>query len=120
MRKYISLSLLIIFIFLIFLTIPITIAWNVVSKDDGVGIRLRKAAYYIITRYDSRIGLVSESEDTGSNVPDLRPCYRTFWIYSDNLWLPKRLNHITILLQKILAEQYHIISKTLENQIFSK
>ncbi|MEM2074029.1 MAG: hypothetical protein QXG36_08980 [Nitrososphaeria archaeon] len=103
MRKYISLSLLTIFIFLIFLTIPITIAWNVVSKDEGVGIRLRKAADYIINRYDSRIGLVSESEDTGSNVPDLTPCYRTFWIYSDNLWASKALEPYNYFIAKNIS-----------------
>ncbi len=47
---------------------------------------LLNAANYIKDRYDPRIGLVSESEDMGSNVPDETPCYRTFWVYSDNLW----------------------------------
>ena len=47
---------------------------------------LLDAATYIKDRYDPRIGLVSESEDLGSNVPDGTPCYRTFWVYSDNLW----------------------------------
>ncbi len=36
-------------------------------------------------RYNSHVGLVTESEDTGSNVPDGTPANRTFWIYSDNL-----------------------------------
>jgi len=53
--------------------------------------RLQRAAEYIIKRYDPMIGLVSESEDTGSVAPDGTPCYRTFWIYSDNLWASKAL-----------------------------
>lgn len=52
---------------------------------------LLDAATYIANRYDPRIGLVSESEDTGSNVPDGTPCYRTFWVYSDNLWASQAL-----------------------------
>lgn len=53
--------------------------------------KLLDAATYIVNRYDGRIGLVSESEDMGSNVPDGTPCYRTFWVYSDNLWASKAL-----------------------------
>jgi len=53
--------------------------------------QLLDAATYIVNRYDGRIGLVSESEDTGSNVPDGTPCYRTFWVYSDNLWASEAL-----------------------------
>jgi len=53
--------------------------------------QLLDAAAYIVKRYDARIGLVSESEDTGTNVPDRTPCYRTFWIYSDNLWASQAL-----------------------------
>ncbi len=53
--------------------------------------RLQNAANFIVKRYDPRIGLVSESEDTGSNVPDGTPCYRTFWIYDDNLWASQAL-----------------------------
>jgi len=32
--------------------------------------QLQKAADYIRNRYDQNMGLVSESEDTGSNIPD--------------------------------------------------
>jgi hypothetical protein len=52
---------------------------------------LLNAAAYIAGRYDNRIGLVTESEDTGSNVPDGTPCNRTVWIYSDNLWASEAL-----------------------------
>lgn len=60
-------------------------------ESDVDDLRLQKAADYVIDRYDTRMGLVSESEDTGSNVPDKTPCYRTLWIYSDNLWASKAL-----------------------------
>ena len=56
---------------------------RVETKADDL--RLQNAARFISSRYDPRIGLVSEAEDQGSNVPDGTPCYRTFWIYSDNL-----------------------------------
>ena len=54
-------------------------------------VQIGAAAAYIAGRYDSRIGLVSESEDNGSNVPDHTPCNRTFWIYDDNLWASEAL-----------------------------
>lgn len=53
--------------------------------------RLIEAANYVDNRYDVRVGLVSESEDAGSNVPDSTSCYRTFWVYSDNLWASEAL-----------------------------
>lgn len=66
-----------------------------ISATGSVGIlsdqRLAKAASYIENRYDARVGFVSESEDAGSNVPDGTPCYRTFWVYSDNLWASEAL-----------------------------
>lgn len=61
------------------------------GEDELINQQILNAANYIINRYDPRIGLVSESEDTGSNVPDGTPCYRTFWIYSDNLWASQAL-----------------------------
>lgn len=61
------------------------------SEDELIKQRIINAANYIKNRYDPRIGLVSESEDTGSNVPDGTPCYRTFWVYSDNLWASQAL-----------------------------
>lgn len=61
------------------------------EKDESISQQLLNAANYIKNRYDPRIGLVSESEDTGSNVPDGTPCYRTFWVYSDNLWASQAL-----------------------------
>ncbi|MEM2873639.1 MAG: hypothetical protein QXD82_05685 [Nitrososphaerales archaeon] len=61
------------------------------GEDESINQRLLNAANYIKNRYDPRIGLVSESEDTGSNVPDGTPCYRTFWVYSDNLWASQAL-----------------------------
>ena len=48
--------------------------------------QLLNAADYLANRFDARLGLVSESEDTGSNVPDGTPCYKTYWVYSDNIW----------------------------------
>lgn len=74
------------------LVFPLVVSqhWNVDEgkacvQDDLPG-RLKDAADYIAGRYDEGIGLVSESECIGSNVPDMTPCNRTFWIYSDNLW----------------------------------
>jgi hypothetical protein len=68
----------------------ILLASNQISYADGsdppTPQRLAEAASYLVERYNPTIGLVSESEDQGSNVPDGTPCYRTFWIYSDNLW----------------------------------
>lgn len=40
------------------------------GEDESINQRLLNAVNYIKNRYDPRIGLVSESEDTGSNVPD--------------------------------------------------
>jgi len=80
LNRAISFSLI---VFLILITLFTSIEKGGVKADDQ---RLQNAANFIIKRYDPRIGLVSESEDTGSNVPDGTPCYRTFWIYSDNLW----------------------------------
>ena len=80
---------------ILLLTILTSTALASVSEAKNLDIdikqRLHKAAEYIVGRYDPRIGLVSESEDKGSNVPDNTPCYRTFWIYSDNLWASKAL-----------------------------
>ncbi|MBC7091139.1 MAG: hypothetical protein H5T50_04430 [Nitrososphaeria archaeon] len=88
-RKYFALIILLAFVaYLIILTNYIA---NQVEEDNRFAQRLSRAAEYIVNRYDPRIGLVSESEDTGSNVPDNTPCYRTFWIYSDNLWASKAL-----------------------------
>lgn len=53
--------------------------------------QLLNAATYIADRFDARLGLVSEEEDAGSNVPDGTPCYRTYWVYSDNLWASRAL-----------------------------
>lgn len=68
--------------------LPILKTEQVSSNED-----LLKAAAYIAGRYGNRIGLVSESEDNGSNVPDHTPCYRTFWVYDDNLWASEALMH---------------------------
>jgi hypothetical protein len=62
------------------------------ERVSGSQAEIGAAAAYIAGRYDSRMGLVSESEDTGSNVPDGTPCYRTFWIYDDNLWASEALS----------------------------
>lgn len=67
---------------------PVPIAKEEVAPSHQ---KLLDAATYIASRYDDRIGLVSESEDTGSNVPNGIPCYRTFWVYSDNLWASEAL-----------------------------
>ncbi|MEM3404251.1 MAG: hypothetical protein QXJ17_06940 [Nitrososphaeria archaeon] len=72
--------------------------------------RLRRAAEYIIKRYHPVIGLVSESEDTGSVAPDGTPCHRTFWIYSDNLWASQALRRYNF----TIAEN---ISKTVASYI---
>jgi hypothetical protein len=64
---------------------------NLSSFSDNLQERLANAANYIEKRYDARVGLVSESEDTGSNVPDGTPCNRTFWVYDDNLWASEAL-----------------------------
>jgi hypothetical protein len=53
--------------------------------------QLTKAAAYIANTYNPHVGLVTESEDTGSNVPNGTPAYRTFWIFSDNLWASEAL-----------------------------
>jgi len=76
-----SLAIVVLLLSSISIHIPATKA-EVMSIDQ----QLLNATDYIKNRYDTRIGLVSESEDTGSNVPDGTPCYRTFWVYSDNLW----------------------------------
>jgi len=75
-------------IFLLLVTLLNGIEMVGAKADD---LRLQKAAGFISSRYDSRIGLVSEAEDQGSNVPDGTPCYQTFWIYSDNLWASQAL-----------------------------
>lgn len=61
-----------------------------VASDQNTQ-KIQEAASYIENRYDARVGLVSESEDNGSNVPDGTPCWRTFWVYSDNLWASQAL-----------------------------
>ena len=77
-----------IIIFLILVTLFTVIEKAGTNADD---LRLQNAASFISRRYNHKIGLVSEAEDQGSNVPDGTPCYRTFWIYSDNLWASQAL-----------------------------
>lgn len=84
--NYIGLAIIVLFLLSIFTSLP-TIQVEVAPSQQ----QLLDAATYIKNRYDPRIGLVSESEDTGSNVPDGTPAYRTFWIYSDNLWASQAL-----------------------------
>jgi hypothetical protein len=85
LRKSVSVSLIIVLI----LVNPFIGGQKAESKLDDL--RLQKAVDYIVNRYDNRMGLVSESEDTGSMVPDGTPCNRTFWIYSDNLLASRAL-----------------------------
>ena len=66
--------------------------------------QIRAAAAYIAGRYDNRIGLVSESEDKGSNVPDHTPCYRTFWVYDDNLWAFEALSPFNLTLAENISK----------------
>lgn len=78
-----------------FLTLGISSSFNQSSNtstiSDQNNQRLLAATNYIDYRYDARVGPISESEDTGSTVPDKTPCNRTFWVYSDNLWTSKTL-----------------------------
>lgn len=84
--SYIGLAVVVLVLLIIFTLV-------LVIKDEVAPIyqQLLDAATYIANRYDGRIGLVSESEDMGSNVPDGTPCWRTFWVYSDNLWASEAL-----------------------------
>lgn len=61
------------------------------SPTPPSGQQLAQAALYLAARYNPTVGLVSESEDRGSNVPDGTPAYRTYWICSDNLWAQEAL-----------------------------
>ncbi|MCX8188241.1 MAG: hypothetical protein N3F64_00850 [Nitrososphaeria archaeon] len=103
MRKNVRLSSLILTILIIFLAIQVIVDVKITSKNGSKVMSLNRAAEYIINRYDPRIGLVSESEDTGSNVPDSTPCYRTFWIYSDNLWAAKALEPYNYFIAKNIS-----------------
>ncbi|NIN68684.1 MAG: hypothetical protein GTO63_29060, partial [Anaerolineae bacterium] len=54
--------------------------------------QLEDARAYLIGRFDPEVGLLSESEDNGSNILDHYPelkdkafCWNTFWVYNDNL-----------------------------------
>ena len=54
--------------------------------------KLDDAAFYLRSMYNSKLGLVANSEDKGSNpikdpVIDPVPCTDTYWVYSDNLWI---------------------------------
>jgi len=70
---------------------------SILFIEAGAGVtkvndqKFQQAARFILGRYDPRIGLVSEAEDQGTNAPDGTPCYRTFWVYSDNLWTSQAL-----------------------------
>jgi flagellar basal body-associated protein FliL len=66
--------------------------------------KIQEAAAYVENMYDARIGLVSESEDNGSNVPDRTPCWRTFWVYSDNLWASEALKHFNLATTENISE----------------
>ena len=81
-------GLAIVFLVLLSTSIPVP---TIKAKTTPSYQQLHNAATYIAKRYDARIGLVSESEDTSSDVPDGTPCYRTFWIYDDNLWASQAL-----------------------------
>jgi len=65
---------------------------------------LQEAASYIENRYDARVGLVSESEDNGSNVPDGTPSTRTFWVYDDNLWASQALKLCNLTMAENISE----------------
>jgi len=76
---------------IIFLTLLILFTYVGKVGAEANDQKLQNATSFILGRYNPSIGLVSEAEDQGSNVPDGTPCYRTFWIYSDNLWASQAL-----------------------------
>jgi hypothetical protein len=75
------------------LTATVTQRHDIVFKTNSIPSQeqLLNAANYIKSRYDERVGLVTESEDPGQRVRDAVACNRTFWIYSDNLWAAQAL-----------------------------
>lgn len=75
---------------------------NIVSDQKTQ--RIQEAATYIENRYDARVGLVSESEDNGSNVPDNTSCWRTFWVYDDNLWSSQALTPFNLTMAEKISE----------------
>ena len=62
-----------------------------VSGLSPLQTQLDNAASYLLSRYNSILGLVANSEDEGLNpIKDPLiapvPCNATYWVYSDNLW----------------------------------
>ena len=93
MRKHLSLLL-----FTITLSALILISISAQKSDTIIKLdtepaqdQLLRAADYIKNRYDERVGLVTESEDTGTEFFGTVPHNRTFWVYSDNLWASRAL-----------------------------
>lgn len=89
-----------------------------VASDQNTQ-KIQKAASYIENRYDATVRLVSESEDNGSNVPDGTPCWRTFWVYSDNLWASQALKPFQSLMAENISETVaRYVSECGNSQLF--
>ncbi len=90
-----------------------------VSTDHPFSWQLDEAANYLLERYNSLIGLVSESEDRGSSVPDETPCNRTYWVYSDNLWAQEALKPFNPERASNISETLmHYLEKCGKSQLF--
>jgi len=59
----------------------------IATEISSLQTKLEDAAFYLQSMYNSKLGLVANSEDEGPNpMEDPVPCNRTYWVYSDNLW----------------------------------
>jgi len=75
--------------------------------------QLDNAAFYLLSMYNPKLGLVANSEDEGPNpIKDPVPCNRTYWGYSDNLWTgyalrpfyPEIAGNVTDTVQRYIVE----------------
>ena len=75
--------------------------------------QLEAARAYLISRFDPEVGLLSESEDNGSNIvgyyPELKGtcfCWNTYWVYGDNLFVYHALRDHNETIAAAIKESY--------------
>jgi len=100
----------------------IAINYTIVKLQEGSRLnqRLQMAAEYIACIYDQRIGLVSKSDDWVVMYQIIQSCYRTFWVYSDNLWASKALEPYNYFIARNISKTISPYIGFLVNQIFSR